>query len=321
MFFALSGYLITGLLIRDLDARGKIQWGRFYAHRLLRLYPALLLLVAMFGLMEVLWDPIGSRDQLGASILIALSYTADLPFAHDLSASISHLWSLAVEEQFYLVWPALLLLGYVRLARRHLTVYLLTLAGIFTAVCWTSAVMLRPADIYQLPTTWVSAMAIGGAAFLAREQLMNMSRPTYGALGALVLAALCFYPNAKDSSLAYFILPTAIAAATIAVIIATERLGLPAGRALSIPLRALAGLGVISYGVYLWNLPIVVWWREASGLGGVWYAATIPLSIAAALVSWYTVEALGRRGRRLFDQQSDRARELQARQPGVAPGR
>ena len=109
MFFALSGYLITGLLSGELDRTGRLDLRRFYARRARRLVPALLALVAAVVVVTLLLDPLGDRDQLLKTVVVALTWTGNLPFGHASDATF-HLWTLATEEQFYLLWPALLLL-------------------------------------------------------------------------------------------------------------------------------------------------------------------------------------------------------------------
>lgn len=302
MFFALSGYLITGLLVRDLDSYGGIRWKRFYLHRVYRLIPALLLLVIVFALVELVWDPIGTRDEIVMSVAIALTYTADFPFAQAASETIGHLWSLSVEEQFYLVWPAFILLGFTFFARQGLAAWAFAAAAAITAICWTMAFTVDPATLYKFPTTWASAMAIGGGVWLLRERLTSLAaRPSWAWAGTGALALMCFMPDAKDNRITYLVMPSAIAVATMLIVTVVERRALPARRVFHAPLRLVACLGVISYSAYLWNLPIVIWWRAATGLPAMADAATIPLTIVAALISWYSVEAFGRRLRSRTD--------------------
>lgn len=311
MFFALSGYLITGLIVRDLDSRGRLRWGRFYAHRFMRLYPALLLLVCVFVVVELVWDPVGSRDRLAASVAIALTYLADLPFADVLSGSITHLWSLAVEEQFYLVWPAFLLLGFVWIGKRNLARWVGGAAIALTGICWFMALQIPAIDMYELPTTWASSMAIGALIYLLRDRLSFVrGRTAWAAASALVLLALCFVPNAKEMTATYFVMPGLIALATGVVILSLENAALPRPAVLHAAGRLLASIGVVSYAVYLWNLPIATWWNAAVALPAWGDVATIPLTLGAAIVSWYSVEAIGRAGRARYDRRAARKNVL-----------
>ena len=111
MFFVLSGYLITNLLLQEYQQQGRIDFGRFYLRRFLRLMPALLFMTATFALVAS-WQLEGEplRQALG-EIPWAVSYLANWARAWDLIPMfyLVHTWSLAIEEQFYLLWPVVLL--------------------------------------------------------------------------------------------------------------------------------------------------------------------------------------------------------------------
>src|SRR5437870_3842480 len=104
LFFALSGFLITALLLED-HARGGIRWLEFYRRRALRLLPALLLVVIAFSA----WDAKFERANVARDALAAIFYVANFARARGYQlGSLSHTWSLAVEEQFYFTWPLVL---------------------------------------------------------------------------------------------------------------------------------------------------------------------------------------------------------------------
>lgn len=107
MFFALSGHLITGVLVADRERGGRIRLARFYRRRATRLLPALVVVLAAVVVVTLVADPLGDRAELPRTVLVALTWTANLPFDQG-SDAIFHLWTLATEEQFYLLWPALL---------------------------------------------------------------------------------------------------------------------------------------------------------------------------------------------------------------------
>ena len=118
-FFVLSGYLITNVLLRDIERHRKIRYGRFYAHRAFRLLPALISLLGVYAIVELATDVLGDRSKgiVGYTVLAGLGYLKDLPLPFDVSMAIGPLWTLAVEEQFYLIWPALLVLALRRTVR------------------------------------------------------------------------------------------------------------------------------------------------------------------------------------------------------------
>ncbi|MBK8435473.1 MAG: acyltransferase [Austwickia sp.] len=126
VFFVLSGYLITTLLIREVDATGKIDLPRFWARRMLRLMPASLLVIAVVIGWGVLAAPAYQRPSLGADVLWSLLYVGNWRFissssyfaADGTQSPLQHVWSLAVEEQFYLGWPLILVVATLLFLRR-----------------------------------------------------------------------------------------------------------------------------------------------------------------------------------------------------------
>lgn len=286
MFFALSGYLITGVLMRDIESNGRVNYKRFYTNRVLRLVPAMLLVLTVFTVVEMVIGPEGGAGRLFVSVLVGGLYLQDLlPFLS--YPGINHLWTLAVEEQFYLVWPALLLL-FVR--RRWLRVGLLVVIGTAVAICVASVIMasvfFSTQVIYPLPTTWASALILGGAAFVFRERVSTMYQraPVPLVIGAVVfLAAFSVFPDAKDHAITYVLGGPLVAVSAIILINALSRwVTIP--NAAWEPLRA---LGVISYGAYLWNGPATHWLIDIAH-APAW--TTIPATIAAATVGWWMVE-------------------------------
>ncbi|CAN5277462.1 hypothetical protein BH11ACT2_BH11ACT2_17160 [soil metagenome] len=299
VFFALSGYLITGLLTRDLERYGRIRWGRFYAHRAFRLYPALLTLLVVWASVELATNALGSRESVPRSLVLAVTYTSDLPLPWSMGLGVNHLWSLAVEEQFYLVWPLLLFIAW--RARARLIRVAVGVAVVLTAACWiTLSLAAAPGDIYERPTTWASAMAIGAVAQMSRARLEALKQRMQAVLavaGAIVLVGLSVLPDVKNLAATYLVGPTLISLATVALILFLGKQQTAATFA-----RPLLWLGTISYAAYLWNLPVTEWIRRAGGDGQpMIMVLALPATVVAATISWWTVEALGRLGRAAFD--------------------
>ncbi len=290
VFFTLSGYLITGLLVRDLEHYGHVRYGRFYRNRAFRLIPALLFLLTAIAVITLSLDPLDDRSGLTRAILVGLTYTANIPFAHG-SATVEHLWTLATEEQFYVVWPVILALG-VRFRRSRLA--LAVSAGIVSAALITTIALTYPgvAGIYPLPTSWCLAMVAGAAAHFERDRItrwlpLNSRRTAIASLLALVtLLVIALMPENKGSPLLYLVIGPLIAVASIVLIMQVSAwTRLPRRE-----LRPLLWLGTISYAVYLWNWPIVVWLGpQPLDAPLAWLA--IPLTIGAASASWWLVEA------------------------------
>jgi peptidoglycan/LPS O-acetylase OafA/YrhL len=265
MFFALSGYLITGVL----EKRPRL--GAFYARRAWRLVPPLLVLVVGVVLVTLVLDPLGDRDRLLKTVVVALTWTADLPFGHASDATY-HLWTLALEEQFYLLWPVTLLaLG----ARRGLM-----LAAVATSVaCLLTTWWLAedPDLAYSLPTSWALCFVVGAAARVHRGRLRT---PTWIAPVALATLAVLSMVPLRGHALTYLAGGPAIAVLTAALVLSWRTWTTVTHPAL----RALVWLGTVSYAAYLWNYPLTLWLRPHAGLAVV-------LTLAAAALSWRYVEA------------------------------
>ncbi|GAA1506816.1 acyltransferase family protein [Nocardioides humi] len=264
MFFALSGYLITGVLERRPRLRD------FYARRALRLVPPLLVLVAGVVLVTLLLDPLGDRDELGWTVLWALTWTGNLPFGHAGVATF-HLWTLATEEQFYLVWPAVLLL----LGRGR--ALLLAAVGTALACLATTWWLAEDPDLaYSLPTSWAGCFVVGAAVRLYGDRL-DARLPSWAAPAALAVLAVLSVVPLRGHVLTYLAGGPAIAALTGVLILACRRRVTVTG-----PLRALVALGTVSYAAYLWNYPLSLWLPPLPA---------VLLTLVAAALSWRYVEA------------------------------
>lgn len=293
VFFALSGYLITGLLMRDIKQYGRVRYGRFYLHRAFRLIPALAFMLAGFSAIEGIWNVLGDRDEIVRSVIVGMTYTMNIPgFGHG-SDALSHLWTLATEEQFYLAWPVLLLLGMKHWGPRK-TVALAAVANlaIVAATIWVATPEI--VKVYTLPTSWSAAMLIGAWARIEHDRLAvwfsrASSRIVSGCVAAIILALLCFVPDPKAWPATYLLGGPLIAVCAVSLVFAFGRVraAAPAG------LKPLVWLGTVSYAAYLWNYPITKW------VANDW--AAIALTILAATVSWWMVERPAARIRIRFE--------------------
>ena len=282
VFFALSGYLITGLLLTELSSTGRVDLRRFYLRRARRLVPALLALVVGVVLVTLLLDPLHDRDRLPTTVAVALTWTGDLPIGHP-SAATFHLWTLATEEQFYLLWPAVLAVAFVR--RRVNTALLLAGAGCLLA-CVAVLVRLRedPDLAYVLPTSWAVCLVVGAAVRFHRDRLAVHALPRWSVPVALAgLMALSVVPL-RGSFLTYLAGGPTIAALTGVLLLAWHRWE----TVTSPPLRALVWLGTVSYAAYLWNYPLTLWLRPS--LGAVAGVVAVVLTLLAAALSTRWVE-------------------------------
>lgn len=301
VFFALSGYLITGILLKDINSSGRVRYGSFYRNRAIRLLPALLLFLAVFAVLTIVWDPLGQRETVWQAVVIGVTYTANLPIPQG-SSAIGHLWTLATEEQFYLIWPLILTFA----IRRGRALQAILIASAVILVLLAASLYVSRDDvgrIYGLPTSWALAMVIGSAARIWKTRIatsLPRSASRRGALGGVAmgaLLALSFIPDGKESPLSYFLLGPAVALLALVLVFVWSDWAEPPTRLL----LPLLHLGTISYALYLWNYPIAVWLHASYS---DWWvpAATIAFSIAAATVSWFAVEKPAQRLRLYLDE-------------------
>ena len=305
VFFVISGFLITGLLVRERQQRGKIDLARFYARRIRRLLPAgvVALLVTMAAAM-VLVAPL-DRAEIAADGAAAALSVANFRFAMaagDYFANVSspspflHFWSLGVEEQFYLLWPALLILVSWRAEPRRRIAIALALVAVASLV---ADVMLTERSVnwafYSLPArAWQLALggllAIGAARIAALPGAL-LALVGWSGLAGVVAAALIFDPSLAYPGLAA-LLPTLGAGALLAS--AMSRYG--PGRLLAIP--PLRFVGRISYSLYLWHWPIFVLapFLLAADLDPAIRLGLVAVSVLVAWLSWALVETPFRRG-------------------------
>jgi peptidoglycan/LPS O-acetylase OafA/YrhL len=271
VFFVLSGYLITSILVREHRATGRIGLGAFWLRRLLRLYPALLVMV-LVGV--TLWALVGSDG--GASLapqsaaLIVLSYTGNLArsLAHISQGVFSPTWSLATEEQFYLVWPPILLLLLSKRAR--LGVVLCVLGALVVASSSAGWLLYddrggsATPDIYFNPVFNVAPLLMGCMLALGLSE-ERLRRALAGRLGALLataglagIIAIQFLITAdwKQLPAVFALVLPAVGVATACFIAGTASRRSLVSRALSI--RPLAWFGRnMSYSLYLWHVVVL----------------------------------------------------------------
>ncbi len=306
VFFVLSGYLITGLLFDELTRRGRVDLARFYARRVRRLLPAtvLVLAVAIVGTLGLLdrVDHAAVGDDATYSALYGVNWhfglaERDYFAAGDVPSPLIHFWSLAVEEQFYLVWPALLL-GLWAAARRVRpatpptrrllgAVLVLTAAGAAASVLPAAGPLTyygTHTRAYQLLAG--AALAIGARHLIARTGVSAAVQGAGVVLGAGALAALALLAHAIPDAQDY---PggaaLGVTAAGVALIAALDLTG-------DHPLRRLLGarlpaaIGRLSYSLYLWHWPTIVFLPLlARRHDAAWLAATPTLIAAMTLAA------------------------------------
>ncbi|SFK14057.1 acyltransferase [Cellulomonas sp. KH9] len=293
MFFALSGHLITGLLVDEAQETGRVDLRGFWWRRLRRLVPALVVLVVGFVVVTLTLDPLGDVDTLGRSVAVSLTYTANVPSVGlvGVSPAIYHLWTLATEEQFYLVWPLVVVLA-VRAGRLRTGV---ALAGLVAALlCVVTVVWFRadPDAAYPLATSWLGCFVVGAASRVLQDRWPRPATGPAAVAAAVALLAVLSVVDLRGHAATYLLAGPAVAVATVVLVQAGRR-----HVTLRPAWRPLVALGTVSYGAYLWNYPLTLWLRptldDATGL------VAVPATLLAAAASWWLVERpVQRAGRR-----------------------
>jgi peptidoglycan/LPS O-acetylase OafA/YrhL len=270
VFFVISGFLITAHICRGVLAERKFSLATFYARRLRRLLPASLLVLLMSSIATLLWLPATMWNSVGRQLLASVFYVQNWVLAADsvdylaadtAGSPLQHFWSLAVEEQFYLVWPVLLLLaGIVTLRGRSRQTSLLAVVSLVTLTSFVFALIATsdsPADAYFVTPTRVWEFGVGGlCSFLVlRPGFSPIIRSLVSWLGlAAIAAAAWLYTASTPFPGVAALLPVL---GTAAVILAGN---VPVAWSPGVILnRAVVQyLGDISYSLYLWHWPLLI---------------------------------------------------------------
>ncbi len=308
VFFVISGFLITGLLVSELRRTGRISLPGFYARRAKRLLPAAGIVLAATTVGTLLFLPQTRWSSVGGDIVSSALYFVNWRLAgrsvdylaEDAAASpVQHFWSLAVEEQYYLVWPILLLLmswwalrrrGNGAAVGRSLWIGLAAvgLPSLAWSVYWTQH---EQASAFFVTTTRMWELAIGAGVALGAVRLASMPRPVAIVLGWAGLAAIATSALIYSTSSAWpgyaALLPVLGAAAVIAAGAAAG----PAGPVALLGTGLFRWFGGLSYSLYLWHWPMIVFAAAYFGELRVWQGAVVSaLSVVPAWLTFKLVE-------------------------------
>jgi peptidoglycan/LPS O-acetylase OafA/YrhL len=310
VFFTLSGFLITSLLVNEAESTGRVSAGAFYARRARRLLPASVLCVALIVVLAAVTDLFDGVADLRAHVVGSLLQVANWVFlfgdgsyqqlfqqAAGTASPLEHYWSLAIEEQFYWLWPiSFLALTRVAKTRRAQIALLGTITAAFAvsspviAALWggDAAYWATPARAAEILIGGVLALAVTGRSLPAR---WSMAAPA--ALLALA-AAVALFPSSGGP--AYSGALPLVALGSAALLLGLQVDG-PVRTALSIV--PLVWLGRISYGVYLYHWPVyvIVDERRTDLDGAPLVLLRLAITLAIAQVSYMLVELPIRRGR------------------------
>lgn len=299
VFFVISGFLITTLLFEDLQ-RDRFSIIHFYERRARRILPSLTLVIVATTLMAIFILPPSRLESYGASMVATALFAANIYFWRrtDYFAPAAeeqpllHMWSLAVEEQFYIVFP-LLLLALWRWRRSGsdtaLWVTFITMAVLSFALAVIAA-KLAPVANFYLPVTRAWELLAGSLVALA----LKGAPPTKTAFGpwlaGLGLIAVIGALIGIDNTTPWPGMWTVIPVAGTALILAFARADCLTGRLLS--WRPMVWIGLLSYSIYLWHQPLLAFARisTADDPSLVLMAALALMSVPLAWISWHFVE-------------------------------
>jgi peptidoglycan/LPS O-acetylase OafA/YrhL len=288
VFFVISGFLITRLLSSEKANNGRVSLKLFYGRRALRLSPAC---YAYLACLTVLWL-MGSLELNGRALLQAATYTANFP--HESAWVLGHLWSLSVEEQFYLLWP----LAFVIVGPKKaiwIAAGTVLMGPVARSLAW---LFLRGQGYHALFPLVADSLATGCLLALASDRLerqswyLRLMRPAY----SFGLAALVLLVNRYMHFLVVYVFGTSLINLAVAILIHRSIYHSHDWVGQFLNWTPIAFVGVLSYSLYLWQQPFLnthsTDWISA-------FPQNVVLTIVAALVSYLLLEKplLNLRGR------------------------
>ena len=295
IFFVISGFLITSILMEDLQT-GRFSIARFYERRIRRIFPALFVMLAVAGILAAILVLPDDFAEFGSSLSAATLFVSNIFFwqSSDYFSGPAHLkpllhtWSLSVEEQFYIVFPLLLLAIYRWGRGAYRSWLVLFLLGSYAASVW--GMTEKPVANFYLapPRAW--ELLIG--ALIAVRAVPTIEnrwiREMLGAIGLGLIAWTVFTYSKITPFPGSGALPPCLGAALI--IYAGQ--GSPTLTSCLLGLRPMVWLGLISYSLYLWHWPVLVFARHWNGsvLTGAQTMDFLLISLVLAWASWKYVE-------------------------------
>jgi peptidoglycan/LPS O-acetylase OafA/YrhL len=260
IFYVISGFLITGLLLKELDLSGKISLASFYARRTKRLLPASFLVITVTAIAGFFFLPPSMRQDFGRDLIAASTYVSNFLFAlwendyQNLNTTPSpfiHFWSLAVEEQFYLFWPLFIYLLFRIGGRRGV---LLGVVATFASSFLFSLYLTSVAPIWSFYILPTRAWELAAGALLVFIPEIKKHRAL---LALIAFVAIASGASIFDETTAFPGTAALLPVLATMALIATRDKWPPFLEAIS-QLRVVQWLGAVSYPLYLWHWPLLV---------------------------------------------------------------
>src|SRR5579859_8138942 len=312
LFFVLSGFLITTLLLEEERKTGDVRLGYFYARRGLRLLPALVAMLAVMAALSALLEPPQTAASTRSGALMTLLYSANwfMAFKAYPCDKLLPTWSLSVEEQFYLIWP-LILVGLLKMKSSRGSMAAVAAAGLLLSAGWRALLWARTGSydrVYYGTDTHADGLLSGSLAGILVSSGLLATTPAWGRrlnrAGHLTLGVLFLFLPLGWAADAYvlqgglLVLNLAMAAMIVSLVMSPG----PILRAL-FEFPPLVWIGKVSYGIYLWHMVIFGMGGRLPVLktAGSW-PLTIATTIGAAAVSFYGLEQPLLRMKRRFEQ-------------------
>lgn len=258
LFFALSGFLITVLLLGEADRRGSVSLRNFGARRLRRLWPVLVaLLVALLALSLAGW--LHTTEEVRDTVLPVLSFTQNWAVAEGRAPVVGYLWSIGVEGQFYLVWAAVVVMA-LRTRRPHAVLAATAIAAIVAVLAWRAhlygdgasvlSLYVRTSTRLDAPLVGALAGVVASAGWLPR--FAGRVATAAGAVGLVLVVGAATLLRFTDAALYRGLFTVVAAGAALGVLAVVRSGGGPLVGLLSF--RPLIAVGIVSYSLYVWHL-------------------------------------------------------------------
>lgn len=298
VFFVLSGFLITSLLVTEYDSLGRIDFRNFYLRRGLRLFPGLIVMVGLVCLAGSFLLKPESGERLVHDGILVFSYTYNWLRAFEIRTDgyLSHSWSLAIEEQFYFLWPPLLAFGLMKCkTRESLAKTVFTFA--LLAMIWRSIQLGQDVGlnrIYNGLDTRCDGILCGCAAAIAlsiqplRERVGSRIGSIPATMALVIFAGLILSVSVFDLAAYTWSLP--LTTGVTALLLAHSTLGEESWLRRLLAAPPLVWVGQRSYGLYLWHYPILRIGRDCGLNPSLTIGVAVVLTLLMAELSYRLIE-------------------------------